>query len=244
MDGLSAVYFREMLLLKRRLFRVLLGMSVSPVLYVIAFGYAMGPGLQVGGRSYIEFLIPGLVAMSSMNQAFGVATEINVSRFYLHIFEEFQAAPLTNFSYVAGEVLAGMTRAGLSCLIIVGVGVVFGVVLHFGPLFWLAAALNSFVFASLAVLSAMVVKSHADQALLSNFVITPIAFLGGTFFPLDRLPDWAQHILVVVPLTHACNAIRAEAFGNASDYRDYLVLALVGVVVFLVALRSVNAARD
>lgn len=244
MEALLAVYLREMLLLKRRFRRIAAGMSVSPVLYIVAFGYAMGPDIRIDGHSYREFLIPGLVAMSSMNQAFGVATDINIARFYLHIFEEFQAAPLTNFAYVLGEVLAGMTRALLSVVIIISVGACFGIVLHYGPLFWLAVLLNSFVFAALAVLSAMIVKSHADQAALSNFIITPIAFLGGTFFPLDRLPDWAQHLLTVIPLTHASTAIRTEAFAGSSAPADYLVLSGLGLLTFCLALRSVDMARD
>ena len=242
MGGLLAIYRREMLLLRRRFLRICLGMSVSPVLYVIAFGYGLG-GAD-GGQRYLQFLIPGLVAMNSMTQAFGVATEINLSRFYLHIFEEFQAAPIATAAYVGGEVLAGMTRAGLAVVIIIVIGGLFGISLHCGPLFWLAVALNSFVFAGLAVWTAMIVKTHADHSMLSNFVITPMAFLGGTLFPLDRLPDWAQQILMVSPLAHASRAIRATASAAACDWRDFAILAVLGAGIFCVAFRSVDRARD
>ena len=94
-------------------------MSVGPLLYLVAFGLGMGQGVQVEGRSYIEFLIPGLIAMSSMTQAFAIASEINIARFYWRIFEEFQAAPIRNIAYVTGEVLAGITRALLSVAIII-----------------------------------------------------------------------------------------------------------------------------
>ena len=111
----------------------------------------MGGTVQIDGHSYLEFLIPGLVAMNSMIQSFGIATDINVARFYWYIFEEFQAAPISNLSYVGGEVLAGMTRALMGILVILLLGLPFGIILHYGPLFWLAVILNSFVFASLAV---------------------------------------------------------------------------------------------
>ena len=123
-------------------------MSVSPLLYLVAFGYAMGNAVKVDGYTYMEFLIPGLVAMSSMTQAFAIANEINIARFYWHIFEEFQAAPLSNIAYVTGEVLAGVTRALLSVIVILVFGVVFGVVLSWNLWFWFAVLLNSFVFAS------------------------------------------------------------------------------------------------
>lgn len=244
MQGFIAVYLRELLILKRRLKRQIAGMAVSPLLYLIAFGYAMGDAVRVDGRSYLEFLIPGLIAMSSMTQSFGIATDINVARFYWFIFEEFQAAPIRNIAYVAGEVLAGMTRALISVVVIVVLSLPFGVHLSYGPLMWLALLLNSFVFASLAVALAMLVKSHADQSLLTSFVITPMAFLGGTFFPLDRLPGWAQTLLSVLPLTHASNAVRASAFGQMPEVASYWVLVVVGALFFGIALKCVHQARD
>jgi ABC-type multidrug transport system permease subunit len=184
------------------------------------------------------------VAMNSMIQAFAIASEINIARFYWHIFEEFQAAPISNISYVTGEVLAGITRALFSTVLILSIAALSGVVLSYNFYFWLAAALNSFVFASLAVGLAMLVKSHSDQALLTNFFITPMAFLGGTFFPVDTMPQWVQHILHFLPLTHASKAIRAAAFGDPPDFSSYLLLALLGAVFFVLAFHWVNRARE
>lgn len=242
--GFYAVYLREVLILKRRIFRQMLSWSVMPILYLIAFGYAMGRHVQVGDHSYLEFLIPGLVAMSSMTQSYAIAGEINIARFYWHIFEEFQVAPISNFSYVLGEVLAGITRALLAVGVIVVLGMLFGVVLSYNVYFFLALMLNSFVFASLAVAVAMLVKSHADQALLNNFVITPMAFLGGTFFPLEHLPEWAQKILYFVPLTHAAEAIRSASFNQPPKFLNFIVLVVAGIVFFIAAMLCVNHARD
>ena len=244
MNGFIAVYLREMLILKYRFKRQLAGMAVSPLLYLITFGYAMGDLIRFGDQSYLHFLIPGLVAMASMTQSFSISTDINVARFYWNIFEEFQAAPISNLSYVAGEVLAGITRALLAVAVILLLGLPFGVVLHYGPVFWLAVVANSFVFASLAVAMAMLVKSHADQSLLTAFIITPMAFLGGTFFPLEKVPEWAQMLLSCLPLTHASHAIRASALGQQAQLIDFLILLGAGCLFFWLALHSVNRARD
>jgi len=242
--GMGAVFLREMMILRKRFKRYIIGMMVAPLLYIIAFGTAMGADVTVDGRTYLEFLLPGLIAMSTMIQSYGMAAEINISRFYLHMFEEFQSAPITNVAYVLGEVLAGITRALIGVAILLGIGAAFGVSLHVGPFFWLAAILNAFCFASLAVLLAMIVKKHSDQAALTTFVITPMAFLGGTFFPLDRLPEWAQYILHVLPLTHASQSIRAAAFNMPIVGMHYVVLVCVGVVLFSLALMCVGRARD
>lgn len=244
MSAFLAVFLREMLLLKRRFKRLLGGMAVSPILYLLTFGCALGDGMRVDGRSYIEFLLPGLAAMASMTQAFAMATEINIARFYSRVFEEIQSAPVGRAVYVLGEVCAGVARVVLACLVVLVLGLFFGVRLHCGSGFWLAILLNAFAFASLAVALAMLVKSHADQALLNTFVITPMAFLGGTFFPLEKLPEWAQGLLYLLPLTHASRAVRAAALGDGAGWAPYAALAAAGAVFFAFAVYAVGKARD
>ncbi len=242
--GCLAIYYREMLILRKKLFKQMASMSVGPLLYMIAFGFGMGRDVQVQGRLYIEFLIPGLIAMNSMTQAYAIASEINIARFYWRIFEEFQAAPIRNMAYVTGEVLAGITRALLSVAVVIVIGLLCGVVLSYNPWFWLAIVLNGFLFSSLAVCLAMLVRSHADQALLTNFVITPMAFLGGTFFPVERMPQWAQNLLQFLPLTHAAHSIRSAAFGQPVDPGSYGLLAIMGTVLFVLAFYCVTQAKE
>lgn len=244
MNGWFAVYYREVLILKRRFFRHTASMSVAPLLYLIAFGMGIGGSITVEGHSYLEFLVPGLVAMTSMTQAFAIASEINVARFYWRIFEEFQAAPIRNIAYVTGEVAAGITRSLLAVIIIVLMGFLFGVRLSYNVFFWLGVMLNSFVFASLAVCLAMLVKAHGDQFLLTNFIITPMAFLGGTFFPVERMPPWVQECLQFLPITHAAKSIRAASFGTPAGLQPYLILAGLGLIFFAMAFHCVNKARD
>lgn len=242
--GWSAVYYREALLMRRRGLKMLATMCVSPLLYLLAFGWGLGDLAGHGGVSYLHFLVPGLAAMSSMTQAWSVAGEINVARFYWRIFDEMQSAPVAPAGYVLGEVLAGMTRGLLASALTVLLGALFGVHPWCGPAFWLALTLNSFFFASLAVGLAMRIKSHADQAMLTSFVITPMAFLGGTFFPVERLPDWAQGLLLCLPLTHASRAARAAATGAELPLASLVLLAAAGLAAFLLAVRNVARARD
>ena len=244
MNGAIAVYYREMLLLRRKLRIYLASMAVSPVLYLIAFGLAAGRGASAGGHPYMEFLIPGIVALGGMTQAFGIGAEINVARFHWRVFEEFQAAPISNFAYVAGEVSAGVTRAILGALVILSIAALGGIVLQYGFFFWVGVFLNAFFFAGLAVCLAMVVKNHTTQMLLNNFVITPMAFLGGTFFPLDRLPESARLILGLLPITQASTAIRAAALHGGMPMKSLGILLLFGIAVFGLGLVCVNKARD
>ena len=244
MGAFAAVYLREILILKHRILRQAASMAVTPLLYVLTFGCALGSAFQADGRSYLEFLIPGLAAMASMTQSFAIATEINVARFYFYAFEEFQAAPVSRVSYVLGETLAGVTRALLAVLIVLLTALLFGVRLRFGPAFWGAFFLNSFAFAALACSLAMLVKSHADQTLLTSFIITPMGFLGGTFFPLESLPGWAQAALSLLPLSHASGAMRSAAFGEPAGFFPFAILGAFSLVFFILAVLTVGKARN
>ncbi len=221
-----------------------MGWAVSPLLYLVAFGYALGQTVSIQGHTYLEFLLPGLVAMASMTQAFAIGSEINIARFYWYIFDEIQAAPVSKAAYVLGETLAGVTRGALAGGLIIFLGTLFGIVLSYNLYFWLALLLNGFVFASLAVALAMWVKSHADQAMLNSLVITPMAFLGGTFFPVEHLPWWAQKILYLLPLTHAAQTLRATALGQPTTWMPYLILLGLSLVTFGLAVFAVSQAQD
>lgn len=244
MNGFWAIYLREMCFLRRRLLKVAAGAAVNPLLYMLTFGVAFEGRLDIEGHRYIEFLLPGLAAMTSMTQAFAIGTEISISRFYSWVFEEYLSSPAGRPAYVLGEACAGLTRVALAVGVIIALGAAFGVRVCLGGWFWAGIALNGFAFGCLAVGLAMLVRSHADQALLTSFVITPMAFLGGTFFPVSQLPQWARTALGALPLTHASGIIRAAAFGQTPDMQSLAALGGFCVVLFVFAMYTVGRARE
>lgn len=243
--NVMAVYIREMLVLRRRLHKQLLSMSVNPLLYALTFGWGIGRDMRFEGVSYISFLIPGLVAMTSMSQAYSISGDINISRFYWKTFEEIQSAPVTPAGYVIGQILYGCTKVLASSAIIIAVGYLFGVSLRLSPIFWLAVILNSIAFSCMAVTVALRVSGHADQTSITNFVITPISFLSGAFFPLEKMPAAIQWILMALPLPHATKIIRAEALSLPShEYWRLAVLLVFCVAAFAMSVLSVEKAKE
>lgn len=242
MNSVYAVFWREMIILSRRLKRMLASYAISPMLFMLAFGWGMGKGISVEGVDYLSYMVPGLFALSSMSQSFSIATDINVARFYWMTFEEFQTSPVSYLSVTLGEALAGMVRGLLAPLVITIVALLAGVKLHFSILLVMAVLLNSFQFSCGAILAAMKVRSHADQSTLTSFIIVPMSFLCGTFFPLERLPEWAGCLVGLLPLTHASHAIRAAALGQPFPWVSALVMVLYGGVFFLLATKSVRQA--
>jgi ABC-type multidrug transport system permease subunit len=244
MKPFFALLLREMLILRRRALKQLLAHTVPPLLFLITFGWGLRDRLSVDGSPYILFMIPGLIAMSSMRQSFSLSSDINISRFYWKTFDEIRSTPVSDLTYTAGEVSAGVIKGWLAAAVILILALLFGVTVRVTGLFALSVTLNALIFSSIAVITSMLVRGHADQGLLTNFVITPMAFLCGTFFPLESYPAWVRYAVYALPLTHGARAIRASALGRPYPFSSLIYLAGAGAVCFLLAAWVIRKSKD
>jgi ABC-2 type transport system permease protein len=229
------IFFREMLLFRRRLLRLgyVFSAMVVPVIYLIAFGLGLGSRVQMVGTDYLSYLIPGLVAMSAMNNSYTwVASNINLNRLYLKTFQVFVQAPIRSSSIMVGEVLAGMAKGLFASALIIVVGLLTSSRFSLSVLFGVALLLTCFLFASLGVITGMLAKSHEDTATYSNFFIMPMAFFSGTFFPVDEMPAIIKTIIYILPLTHANIVIRKEAL-DATGILSLLILIGYALAFFI-----------
>ncbi len=239
-NGVRGALYRELLLFSRRAGKQVPASLVSPLLFLVAFGWGFGGGAQVAGIPYLTFLVPGLVAMSGLTQSYGIAQELNISRFYFHVFDEFLIAPVAPFEIVLGEALYGAFRGLVSGALILLIALLSGVPVAASALLLPALALHCFTFAALGVAMALLVRDHAGQAALTNFVITPMIFLGGTFFPLERLPAPLGALVSALPLAHSVGLIRDAFLGRAAAPAHLGALLLYAAGFFALALRAVR----
>ncbi len=242
MPQITAVILRELIILKRKFWRYFFSFTISPLLYFITFGW--GGRAAADRAEYSAFILPGLVAMSAMINSFGLSTEINIARFYWKTFDEIRTAPVADWAYVAGEVASGMIRGVLAACIVIAMGLLFRVPITLSPLLLLSVLLTTLVFAALAISTAMLAKSHADQGMLTSFVITPMAFLCGTFFPVDAYPSWLQWLIQIMPLTPASHLVRAAASGQPLPAGSLGYLAALAVVFMAAAVLMIRRTRD
>lgn len=244
LNHIYAVYLREMLILRHRLGKHLITLCISPLLYVITFGIGIGGGMTVDGLPYITYLIPGIIAMNSMTQAYNISMEINIARFYFKTFDEMLCSPVSALSYTLGEILYGVTRALIATAVTLAIGALFGVFLKMNIWFVLGIVGNSLVFAAIAVIASMKIRHHADQGLITGFVITPMSFLSGTLFPVEKLPAVFQKILLLVPLTHASKVVRAAATGGPVETWRVAMLFGIFLVLLPFAVRAIESGRE
>lgn len=241
LNGVKGVYYREFLVLYSRRWKILMSSSVSPLLFLLAFGYGVGRYSDVDGTNYLAFLIPGLIAMSSMNQSYGISTEINISRFYFKVFDEYLLAPVRRWEIVLGEILYGVTRGLIPVIIVAVYGLIIGVKLHFSLLFAVSLFMHLIVFSALGLIVALMVKNHGDQFAVNTFVITPMVFLSGTFYPVDKMPFLVQWLAKLFPLTYSTKLIRYSLLGGELNIAmNMSVLAIICAVLFAFAYRVVS----
>jgi ABC-2 type transport system permease protein len=226
------VYYREFLLFNRRLLRLgyVISALFSPLLYLLAFGLGLGQRVNLPGISYMDFLLPGLIAMSSMTNAYTwVANGLTVGRLHFRTFQVYIQAPITPAAIVTGQVLAGLTRGVFASLILLGLGLMLGSQLQVNLVFIFALLLNCALFAAFGFIVGLKSRSHEDTATFTNFFIMPMAFFCGTFFPVDQMPRVLRGIIFSLPLTHTNHLLRApvwswESCGSMAILSGYILI--------------------
>jgi ABC-type multidrug transport system permease subunit len=236
------IFWKDMLLITKKPGKFLAASMVTPLLYLITFGWGLGRGMNMaGGGTYLDFMMPGLLALSAMNNSFGpVSTSVNVSKLYTKTIEEVLVSPVSPWSIALGRTLTGTVRGLFSACLLMIVGFISGVRMDLSPAFFLVIALTAFCFAAAAVAAAMVAKSHEDMSNFNSFVIIPMSFLSGTFFSPDKLPEPFQSMILVYPLTHASIVLRTLAAGRTPDFASVLILAAYAALFFYLAGRMMK----
>jgi len=206
------------------------------MLYMIALGWGLGSTSTVTDRPYIDFLVPGIIALSTMNNSFSaVGQPLNVQRLFERSFDQIIISPTPMPAYIFGQMLGGALRGMYSGMLILLLSIPFGASIQLSLPFFLVMLLNGMTFAALGILSAIVASSHGDIARFSTFFILPMTFLCNTFFPLERVPEFIQVLISILPLTHASSSLRAMAYGSAPNPLSLIVLAIYATVFMIVA---------
>lgn len=252
MSGASKVLAHH-LSLYRRVWKGSVFVSfVSPVLYLASIGVGLGslvsrgPAHTIGGVSYAAFIAPGLLAATAMMTASSETTFPIMSRVYwMRTYDAMLASPLRVRDLVAGEVLWLTFRLAMVSLIFFLVMAAFQTLHSVQAVFAVPVAiLSGLAFGTPVMAWAAKQRTDTPFALLFRFVVTPLCVLGGTFFPIDRLPRLVEGIAWLTPLAHGVALTRALTTGHAglfSALGHLLVLAAyagIGIAAAMVTFRQ------
>jgi ABC-type polysaccharide/polyol phosphate export permease len=221
-DSLT-IFWGDWLDLRARVVQVAASGLISPLIYILAFGLGLGssikPGSGISGNydNYLEFILPGMVALSSMTISFGVTT-FSIHPLALHI----------------GKMLAGVVRGLMTSGSVILVAVLLTGNWNFlNPLFLVLLVLNCAVFAGLGVIVGLSVRSLESVGLYNNFIIIPMSFLGATFFDPGTLPAALKVVVYLLPLTYASIGLRAAAHLPLSQFPWYSIPILLAAAIAL-----------
>ncbi|MFN6466183.1 MAG: ABC transporter permease [Nostoc sp. DedVER02] len=237
-DSLT-IFWGDWLDLRVRIVQIAASGLVSTLIYILAFGLGLGSSIKPGSginsnyNNYLEFMLPGMVALSSMTISFGGTTfSICGDRLFSKTFEELLLTPIHPLALHIGKMLAGVVRGLMTsaCVILIAV-LLTGNWNFLNPLFLLLVVLNCSVFAGLGVIVGLSVRSLESVGLYNNFIIIPMSFLGATFFDPGTLPAALKVVVYLLPLTYTSIGLRAAAHLPLSQFPWYSIPILLVIAI-------------
>lgn len=233
----------------RRFLRVVSQTVMTPIitasLYLFVFGATLGERISLlPGFSYAQFVIPGLILMGVINNSFAnTSSSLFMSR-YLGNIVDLLVTPITPAQFILAYTLAAMIR-GLA----VGAAVLV-ISLFFAPLPWLhpapalaMACLASFLFAQFGLIAAIYARTFDSLSMFSNFIILPLIYLGGVFYPVSILPRPWELLSRLNPLLYLIDGFRHAILGMGDTSLTGAFLVSGGIALGLFAWASILIGR-
>lgn len=222
-----------------RIFRIwtqtLLPPIITQSLYFVIFGAFLGQRIgEVGGTSYAAFLVPGLVLMAVVTNAFtNVASSLFSAKFMRNI-DEMLVSPMSPSVLLAGFCSGGIVRSALVGIIVFGVSTFFVPSTFAHP--WaiiVFGLLTATAFSLFGFLNGLFARKFDDVSIIPTFVLTPLTYLGGVFYDISHLPSFWQNVARLNPLVYAVDGFRYGFSGAASTpvAESAIVLTVLTVVM-------------
>ena len=192
--------------------------AITMTLYFLIFGKLIGSRIgDMGGFDYMDFIVPGLVMMSVIQNAYGnISSSFFGAKFGRHI-EELLVSPMPNYVILGGYVAGGVLRGLMVGAIVLAIAMLFTHVTIPHPLVTASTVLLGAVIFSLAgFVNAVYAKKFDDIAIVPTFILTPLTYLGGVFYSVRVLPDWAQTATQANPIFYMVNAFRYGLLGEGA----------------------------
>jgi ABC-2 type transport system permease protein len=235
----QTILIREIRRFTRIWMQTLLPPIITMGLYFVIFGKLIGSRIgEMGGYTYMEFVVPGLIMMSVLTNAYANV----VSSFYGNKFqrsiEEQLIAPIPNWVILAGYIAGGVTR-GLCIGVIVTLLSLFFTHLHIQH-WWVMISvvlLTSILFSLAGLINAVYAKSFDDISIIPTFVLTPLTYLGGVFYSIDLLPTFWQGVSQINPILYMVNAFRYGVLGIS----DVSITLAFSMIIFFIIIAGIAA---
>ena len=217
--GFTTIVRKEVTRILRIWGQTIVPPAITMTLYFIIFGELIGQRIgDMGGFSYMQYIVPGLVIMSVITNSYGnMVSSFFGAKFGKHI-EELLISPLPNWVILAGYVAGALLRGLMVGAVVLAVSLFFTPIEVQHPLVMLSVLLlTAIVFALAGMVNAIFAQKFDDIAIIPTFVLAPLTYLGGVFYSISLLPEFWQGVSVFNPILYmvsatACWACRTSAW--------------------------------
>lgn len=226
--ALLSILYKEIHRFLRIWVQTLVPPAITISLYFVIFGTLIGSRIgEMGGFSYMEFIVPGLIMMSVITNSYSNVASSFFSAKWQRNVEEMLVAPVPNWVIVAGYVGGGMCRGMLVGTIVTLVSLFFvDIQIHNIWVIIITVLLTSAVFALGGLINAIFAGSFDDISIIPTFILTPLTYLGGVFYSISLLPEFWQSVSQVNPIVYMVNAFR-YGFLGISDVSIWVAFAVI-----------------
>lgn len=235
--ALKTILFREIHRFVRIWPQTVLPPAITTALYFLIFGTLIGSRVgPMHGITYMNYLVPGVILMSVVTNAYGnVVASFYSTKFQRNI-EELLISPVPSWAILAGYVGGGVARGIAVGVVVGGIGALFGELPVQHP--WIVAGmflLTAALFSLAGFVNAVYANSFDDISIIPNFVLTPLVYLGGVFYSVEMLPDFWRQVSLANPILYMVNAFR-YGFIGVSDVDVRLAFLIVGGAILVLLL--------
>ena len=188
---------------------------ITSALYIAIFGFTLEQRIsEIQGVSYTLYILPGLIMMNTLTNATANTSSSMLQMKLLQQLPDLLTAPLSGFEISLAYIIGGIVRGVVNGIMVL----ILGIVLVGMPVKDLLGTLTfiflvSWAFSSMGLLLGQLADSWDQLSIMQNFFLTPLSFLGGVFYSIKMLPDWAQILSYINPIYYMINGIRYTILG-------------------------------
>ena len=240
----NTIVIKEVTRVMRIWVQTIIPPAISMTLYFIIFGNLIGSRVgTMNGFSYMEYIAPGIIMMSIMNNAYAnVVSSFFGAKFQKYI-EEMLIAPIPSIVILLGFITGGIAR-GLLVGLIVTVIALFFTELKIHNLFIICSVvlMTAILFSLGGFINAIFAKKFDDISIIPTFILTPLIYLGGVFYTINLLPDFWRFVSMLNPILYMVNTFRYGMLGvsDVSVTKAFVIITLFIILFAFISLCLLN----
>ena len=206
---------------------------ISSALYILVFGFTLEQRIsEIQGVSYTWFILPGLIMMNTLTNATSNTASSMLQMKLLQQLPDLLTAPLSGFEIALSYIIGGTVRGLVNGTLVLLLGVLLIKLPVNDPVGTIAFIfLVSWAFSSMGLVLGQLADSWDQLAMMQNFFLTPLSFLGGIFYSIQMLPEWAQSLSFFNPIYYMINGIRYTILGISDSSISFSIWMAVALTI-------------